>query len=253
MRIAAEIAIKRSISTMWNDYAEPLSLEQLAEAAFFSKFHYSRIFNEVTGTSPGRFLAAIRLFMAKRHLLETGDSVTDITYRVGYNSLGTFTSRFTRSVGISPTRYRFLARYGLPPLALPASRASHGMSTVTGRLHFPAEVGPVRVYVGAFKTPIMEGHPRSCDVLDESRPFRLEVPDGLWFIRAAAVAMHDDEPGPQIRLPRLIGSGWGVRARGGRVYHTDVQLGPVTRLDLPILLALPELDGARPAPQVALG
>lgn len=237
-----EAAIERSIATMWNHHADPLSLEQLAETALYSKFHYSRMFNEMTGTSPGRFLTAIRLFMAKRHLLETAASVTDITYRVGYNSPGTFTSRFTRSVGISPTRYRFLARCGLPPLSLPAARAGHELSTVTGRLHFPADTGPVRVYVGAFNTPIMEGYPRSCDILDESRPFRLDIPNGLWFIRAAAVAMHDGQPGPQVRPPRLIGSGWAIRARGGRLYNTDVQLRTVTQLDLPILLALPELD-----------
>lgn len=89
----------------------------------------------------------------------------------------------------------------------------------------------------------MEGLPRSCDILDECRPFRLNVPDGLWFIRAAAVMLHDGAPGPQVRLPRLIGSGWAVRARGGRMYNADVQLRAATQLDLPILLALPELDG----------
>ncbi|MFJ5228493.1 helix-turn-helix transcriptional regulator [Kitasatospora sp. NPDC088391] len=231
---------------MWQHHANPLSLEQLAEIASYSKFHYSRMFNELTGTSPGRFLAAIRLFMAKRHLLETEASVTDITYRVGYNSLGTFTSRFTRSVGVSPTRYRALAHgRELPPLVPAADRSGHDLSAVCGQLYFPSEVGPVRVYVGAFNTPIVEGHPQAFDVLDEARPFRLTVPDGLWFIRAAAVDLDDSTSRSPIRPPRLVGSGWAVRARGGRVYSTDVQLREVTPLDLPILLALPELDGAR--------
>ncbi|MFF7457935.1 helix-turn-helix transcriptional regulator [Kitasatospora sp. NPDC008115] len=235
---------------MWQHYADPLSLEQLAGTASYSKFHYTRIFNQLTGTSPGRFLTAIRLFMAKRHLLETQASVTDITFRVGYNSLGTFTSRFTRSVGVSPTRYRSLAQDDdLPPLTLPAAGTRHGLSTVTGRLWFPSDVGPVRVYVGAFNTPIVEGYPQACDILDEPRPFRLDVPDGLWFIRATAVAMDDDCPVPHIRPPRLVGSGWAVRARGGRAYSTDVQLREVTQLDLPILLALPELDRARRSPR----
>ncbi|WP_431682714.1 helix-turn-helix transcriptional regulator [Kitasatospora sp. KL5] len=239
-------AIERSIDTMWQDHANPISLEQLARIASYSKFHYSRMFNQLTGTSPGRFLTAIRIFMAKRHLLETADSVTDITYRVGYNSLGTFTSRFTRSVGVSPTRYRSLALGDeLPPLTLRAARTGHGLSSVTGQLYFPSDIGPVRVYVGAFNTPIVEGYPQACDILDEARPFRLAVPDGLWFIRAAAVAMNDVSPRFQIRPPRLVGSGWAVRARGGRVYRADVQLREVTQLDLPILLALPELDGAR--------
>ncbi|MER7707809.1 helix-turn-helix transcriptional regulator [Kitasatospora sp. NPDC097605] len=234
---------------MWQNYADPLSLEQLARTASYSKFHYTRIFNQLTGTSPGRFLTAIRLYMAKRHLLETPASVTDISYRVGYNSLGTFTSRFTRSVGVPPTRYRLLAQGDdLPALTPPAGRPARGLSTVTGQLFFPSDVGRVRVYVGAFNTPIVEGYPQSCDILDEARPFRLDVPDGQWFIRAAAVATDDDRPRPQIRPPRLVGSGWAVRARGGRVYGTDVQLREVTQLDLPILLALPELDGARRVP-----
>ncbi|MFE4515801.1 helix-turn-helix transcriptional regulator [Kitasatospora sp. NPDC056783] len=237
---------------MWQNYADPLSLEQLAETASYSKFHYSRMFNELTGTSPGRFLTAIRLFMAKRHLLETPASVTDITYRVGYNSLGTFTSRFTRSVGVSPTRYRSLAQDNdLPPLTPPAARTGHGLSTVTGQLYFPTDVGPVRVYVGAFNTPIVEGYPQACDILDEARPFRLDVPDGLWFIRAAAVSTADDRPRARILPPRLVGTGWAVRARGGRSYSTDVQLHEVTQLDLPILLALPELDGALRGPLAA--
>jgi AraC family transcriptional regulator len=249
MQIAAEVAIERTINIMWNRHAEPLSLEELAEAAIFSKFYYSRIFRDITGTSPGRFLSAIRLFMAKRHLLETASSVTDISYRVGYNSLGTFTSRFTRSVGISPAKYRFLARCGLPPLTLPAAgTADQKMATVTGRLHIPDTAGRVRVYVGAFNSPIVEGLPQSCDILDDSGPFHLTVPDGLWFVRAAAVATHDAEPGMKIRMPRLIGSGWPVKVRGGRVYTSDVPLRSVTPFDLPILLALPELDGPRTSP-----
>jgi AraC-like DNA-binding protein len=244
MPVAAEVAIERTINIMWNRHAEPLSLEELAEEAIFSKFYYSRVFRDITGTSPGRFLSAIRLFMAKRHLLETASSVTDISYRVGYNSLGTFTSRFTRSVGISPAKYRFLARCGMPQLTLPAACTDQKTSTVTGRIHIPETAGPVRVYVAAFNTPIVEGLPQSCDILEDSGPFHLTVPDGLWFVRAAAVAPHEDEdPGPKIRMPRLIGSGWPVKVRGGRVYTSDVQLRAVTPFDLPILLALPELDG----------
>jgi AraC family transcriptional regulator len=254
MQIAAEAAIERTIDIMWNRHAEPLSLEELAEAAIFSKFYYSRIFRDLTGTSPGRFLSAVRLFMAKRHLQETASSVTDISYRVGYNSLGTFTSRFTRSVGISPAKYRFLARCGLPPLTLPTAVCSDDQktSTLTGRLHLPDDAGRVRVYVGAFNTPIVEGLPQACDILEGSGPFHLAVPDGLWFVRVAAVDIHDDDTGPTVRMPRLLGSGWSVKARGGRVYSSDVQLHTVTPFDLPILLALPELDGPRtPAPLAA--
>jgi AraC family transcriptional regulator len=237
-----QLAIEQAISTMWNQYEEPLTLDEIADSAIMSKFYFSRVFRAMTGTSPGRFLSVIRLFKAKHLLLQTPLSVTNIAYRVGYNSLGTFTSRFTRSVGISPAKYRFLARCGLPPLSLPHGAADQKASTVTGRLHIPESAGRVRVYVGAFNSPIVEGLPQSCDILDDSGPFHLTVPDGLWFVRAAAVAT-DAEPGPRIRMPRLIGSGWPVKVRGGKAYTSDVPLRAVTPFDLPILLALPELDG----------
>jgi AraC-like DNA-binding protein len=239
---------------MWHRHAEPLSLEQLAAEAVFSKFYYSRVFRDVTETSPGRFLATIRLFMAKRHLVETALSVTDITYRVGYNSLGTFTSRFTRSVGISPAKYRFLADYGLPPIIpfgqqmCPLSR----LSSLNGLLNVPEGYGPVRIYVGAFNSPIVEGLPQACCILDGSGPFHLEVPDGEWFVRAAAVAVEGSEPGAapgaRIRTPRLIGQAHPITVSGGRSYTTsDVQLRLFGDFDLPILLALPELDGGEQA------
>src|SRR3954453_10028451 len=110
-------AVEREISIMWDRYHEPLSLDAMAGSAFLSRFHFSRIFRSATGTSPGRFLAAIRLYKAKNLLLETDMSVTDIAYEVGYNSLGTFISRFTRSVGVPPSRYRWLAEHGIPQLS----------------------------------------------------------------------------------------------------------------------------------------
>ncbi|MYS21642.1 helix-turn-helix domain-containing protein [Streptomyces sp. SID4948] len=244
--MAAEEAIERTITIMWNRYADPLTLEELAEAAIFSKFYYSRVFRDVTGTSPGRFLSAIRLFMAKRHLLETPSSVTEISYRVGYNSLGTFTSRFTRSVGISPARYRFLAEDGLPQITpFGMSCPDQKLSSLSGLLAIPEGFGPLRIYVGAFNTPIVEGLPQSCDILDGAGPFQLSIPDGEWFVRAAAVSTRDQEPdgGPRIRTPLLIGAAWPVTVSGGSAYTTDVALRPVGPFDLPILLALPELDG----------
>lgn len=250
MQMTAEIAIEKTIGIMWNRYHDPLTLEELASVAIFSKFYYARVFRDVTGISPGRFLSAIRLYMAKRHLLETPSSVTEISYRVGYNSLGSFTSRFTRSVGVSPTKYRILAACGLPPITTSSmSYPDQVLSLVAGRLRVPETEVPVRVYVGAFSTPVVEGIPQSCDILDGSGTFRLSVPDGRWFVRAVAVDERDGEnPGQRIRNPRLIGSTWPVKVVGGRAYTPDVEMRPFGPFDLPILLALPELDGRGVAP-----
>src|SRR6266545_1373534 len=111
MEEAAERAVLRAIGAMRERLGEQLTVDDLARAAMFSKFHFSRMFQRVTGVSPGRFLSALRLQKAKHLLVSTTMSVADISVHVGYNSVGTFSSRFSRSVGMSPTTYRRRAGY----------------------------------------------------------------------------------------------------------------------------------------------
>lgn len=237
-------AVERTIDTMWRRYHEPLSLSDMADTAILSKFYFSRVFRSLTGTSPGRFLTAIRLAKAKRLLLETSLSVTEISYMVGYNSLGTFTSRFTRSVGVSPARYRAMSNEGVMELAAPpAPSSSRPAGAVSGWISVPEEAPPVRIYIGAFKDPIAQGLPSACDVRDGSGPYRLDaVPEGRTFIRAAVVAVRDLDPSPWKRKPLYVGSAESESIRGGRTLELDIQTRPACMLDLPILLALPELD-----------
>ncbi|MFD0633851.1 helix-turn-helix transcriptional regulator [Catenulispora yoronensis] len=246
-------AVERAIAEMWDRYNEPLSLSELADAAILSRFHFSRIFRSYTGTSPCRFLAAVRLSKAKDILLESSRNVTDIAYEVGYNSLGTFTSRFTKSVGVSPARYRQLSRIGIPaPLAAPVPGAD---GAVRGLLTMPRSAmgTPLRVYVGAFDSPIAQGMPAACDVLDAPGMYRLPgIPDGQWYIRGAAVALSGVDPRPWVRKPLFVGAADPVRVRHG-VVEVDLGLHPVGPLDLPVLVALPELDGGvLPQPAAAV-
>lgn len=238
-----QLAVERAIATIWNRYDEPLSLDDIADSAILSKFYFSRTFREATGTSPGRFLAAVRLFRAKNLLLETTKSVTDIAYAVGYNSLGTFTSRFARSVGASPGRYRALSRGGLHTLN---GRVATGgcRGTITGSIRLPETDEEVRIYVGAFRTPVVEGFPAACDILGSSGGFTLtDVPPGTWCVRAAAVAMSDLEPRPWLRKPLFLGRGARLVVRPGKAQASQhIGLRPVRTVDTPILLALPELD-----------
>lgn len=78
----------------------------MAEIASMSVYHFARVFREQTGLPPATYLAALRLSEAKRLLIETSLSVADICSKVGYNSIGTFTSRFTQVVGMSPGKFR---------------------------------------------------------------------------------------------------------------------------------------------------
>ena len=99
-------AVKRVIHFMEDRLDEPVTIDDMAKAAKFSKFHFTRLFRRETGLSPARFLSALRIEEAKRLLVTTTLRVADISLLVGYTSVGTFTTRFTTSVGVSPTRYR---------------------------------------------------------------------------------------------------------------------------------------------------
>ncbi|HEV2886395.1 MAG TPA: helix-turn-helix transcriptional regulator [Jatrophihabitans sp.] len=219
--------------------------------AVFSRFYFSRVFRSITGTSPGRFLTAIRLYKAKNLLLETTMSVTDISYQVGYNSPGTFSSRFTRSVGISPARYRYLSETGIPAPDFPLATGHH-IGGVRGSVTVPETGTPTRVYVALFDSTIPQGTPLGCAVLDGDASYELtEVPDGQWFIHATAVAVHNLDPRPWMRKPVFVAASRPIKVVAGRTATANVELRPPRLTDLPILLALPELDSRVPtAPAV---
>lgn len=240
-----ESAVERVIATMWDRYHEPLSLADMADTAIFSRFYFSRVFRNVTGTSPGRFLTAIRLYKAKNLLLQTSASVTEVSYLVGYNSPGTFSSRFTRSVGMSPGQFRDLSQLGMPaPVSKPAGTDRCG--SVGGWLSTPPDSRPMRTYVGAFESNIPEGMPKSCVTLDAAGPFRLEgLPEGKYFIHAVAVAVHNLDPRPWARRPLYVAGSRSVQVVEGSQVQADVQLRATRLIDLPILVALPELDSRR--------
>jgi AraC-like DNA-binding protein len=92
-------------------YAEPLDVPDLARAARLSPAHFSREFARAFGETPHRYLLTRRLERAAALLRTTDRSVADICMTVGLRSVGSFTTSFGRTYGLSPTAYR--ARY--PP------------------------------------------------------------------------------------------------------------------------------------------
>jgi transcriptional regulator GlxA family with amidase domain len=87
-------------------YSEPLGVDDLARAAGLSRAHFSREFRRAFGESPHAYLLTRRLERAAALLRTTDRSVADICFSVGLQSVGSFTSSFTRTFGKSPTVYR---------------------------------------------------------------------------------------------------------------------------------------------------
>jgi AraC-like DNA-binding protein len=105
----------RARDAMDRAYAGPLDIAALSRLASVSEAHFVRTFRATFGETPHRYLQRRRVERAMFLLRESDRSVTDISFDVGFNSLGTFSRTFHEIVGESPIAYR--ARGG--PMAVP--------------------------------------------------------------------------------------------------------------------------------------
>lgn len=96
----------RARDAMDRAYAEPLDVAALARIALVSEAHFIRTFRDTFGETPHRYLQRRRVERSMHLLRETGRSVTEICYDVGFSSLGTFSRTFRDIMGCSPTEYR---------------------------------------------------------------------------------------------------------------------------------------------------
>lgn len=87
-------------------YREPLDVDDLARAARLSPAHFSREFRREFGESPHQYLQMRRLERAAALLRNTDRSAADICLTVGLRSVGSFTTSFGRTFGMTPTEYR---------------------------------------------------------------------------------------------------------------------------------------------------
>jgi AraC family transcriptional regulator len=83
-----------------------LRLDQLAQVACLSQYHFARAFKRATGHTVHQYLSTIRLERAKELLAANESSIADIAFQCSFSSQANFTKAFVRSIGISPGRYR---------------------------------------------------------------------------------------------------------------------------------------------------
>ncbi|MEZ0067436.1 AraC-like DNA-binding protein [Streptacidiphilus sp. MAP12-20] len=97
--------LRRARDLVDRDYARPLDVPTMARHALMSPGHFSRAFRAAYGETPYSYIMTRRVERAMA-LLRTGMSVTDACMAVGCTSLGSFSSRFTELVGLTPSAYR---------------------------------------------------------------------------------------------------------------------------------------------------
>lgn len=97
--------VRQAKCLMDRRFAEALSLEDMAAEAMLSKFHFARLFKNLYGRAPHRYLTEVRISHAKA-LLRAGMSVGEACEAVGFESVSTFTGLFKRATNQTPGYYR---------------------------------------------------------------------------------------------------------------------------------------------------
>lgn len=243
-------AIESAIRVMHTHLQERLTLADLASAAYLSPYHFNRVFHHLVGIPPGEYLSGLRLQMARRLLLTTSFSVTDICFEVGYTSPGSFTTRFTQLVGLPPRLLRRRAReFSLSPLehvtqfsVTPYHAQDQGKNTSSGYITAPVGFQGM-ICVGLFTRPIPQGTPVTCARLNSSGFYSFSgLPDGVYYPLAAAFPVAADLrsyffPGKNL----LVGTSTSpLIVRKGRFSgDPDIVLRAPRLMDPPLVMALP--------------
>ena len=107
-------SIFRSLEQIESRISEKLTVENIASAVYFSKYHYQRLFREIVGDSVMEYVTKRRLTLAGRALLESSATIIDIALEYGYDSREGFTRSFKAYMVVSPTEYR---KYGLAAIS----------------------------------------------------------------------------------------------------------------------------------------
>lgn len=230
---------------------EPLSLSRLASHVAYSPYHFTRIFKERMGLSPLYYVSSLRLQKAKDLLLSTNLTIRDIGMEIGQQSLGTFTTRFTEKVGVTPSQFRnstVQADNRLRSLQeLTDWREPYFLSN-----QYASIAGTVQAFVpfqgviliGLFAKPIPEGPPLYGTLLPSLGDFCFTgIQPGIYYLMATSVSW--EMPSTDILLPYRT-----LRTRtrepiivesNSTVPHQQVTLYPPRLDDPPILISLPLL------------
>jgi AraC family transcriptional regulator len=244
-------AIDEVIEYIHHHIDEPLPLSQLARHVAYSQYHFTRIFKEGIGLSPLYYVSSLRLQKAKELLLRTNLSVRDIALEIGQQSLGTFTTRFTERIGVTPSDFRnsmlqadnhlrSLQKFNQWPVSiLTTDQNASVQGTVQSAIPFEGVI-----LVGLFPKPIPEGLPLYGTILSSPGDFCMtDVKPGTYYLMATSVPWGMQAM--DFLLPHTT-----LRNRSkepiivdpySSVPHQQVSLHPPRPDDPPILISLPLL------------
>lgn len=218
-----------------------LQLPEMAKIALISPFHFDRLFRLITGVPPRLFQCAIRMADAKRLLVESDKTVLDVCLTVGYNSLGTFTRRFSTMVGLSPLKLRHLATEDTsadPAENVGVRPQTANTGSLAGVIKLEENFQGVAV-AGLFRTPLPQGPPLACAAMKHGEhTFVLgNLAEGQYYLLCAALATPFDVASLLLAEVSEVGRE-AVCIEAGKETSAHVVMRSVEPIDPPILTAL---------------
>ncbi|RRD29054.1 AraC family transcriptional regulator [Actinomyces bowdenii] len=242
-RAPHEVLALQATGFLREHYREPISIHDLSDHLSYSPSQLTRSFTRAVGTPPIRYLASWRLHEAKRLLISEGLDVAEACYEVGYSSIGTFSRRFTRDVGLPPAALRrsadWLAEVSLPPVSLlrPTTTRVRVRVVVPSTLREQLGTEPYQ-WVGTFPTPMPCGPPCTGTLRRGLVEVLLPVAPGAPWLQVALIPGGADVTEHLAPREPLV-------ARPHRLSDHDdvvaVEVGPARPWEHPMLVALPAL------------
>jgi AraC-like DNA-binding protein len=241
-------SIERVVMEMRTHFSEMLSLDDMAQIAAMSKFHFHRVFEEITETTPLHFLACIRIERAKELLLSTETSVTDICMEVGYSSLGSFSTSFSELVGLPPKCFRERVHsqsaedFHRSVMSYIAAKRGEVADLLDGELQAPTDQRGF-FFVGGFECGVPQGIPQSGTVMLTAGSYRIRRPRSPTFhLLAVLLPYSTTNASALIRLPVALVGRRKVNWEGGpQSTLPPLSLREPRPTDPPILTYLGEL------------
>lgn len=99
--------LRRARDIIDRRFCESLDVSTVAGAVGLSRAYFIREFHQAYGETPHQYMIGLRMDRAARLLSTTDMAVVEVCRAIGWQSVGSFTTRFTRTHGISPTTYRW--------------------------------------------------------------------------------------------------------------------------------------------------
>jgi AraC-like DNA-binding protein len=87
------------------NFADNINLDNIADEAFFSKFHFIRLFKKIYGNTPHQYLTNVRIEKAKQ-LFKADHSISSVCFSVGFDSVSSFTGLFKKTTGFTPSVFQ---------------------------------------------------------------------------------------------------------------------------------------------------